>query len=202
MDIILQSIEKIALTTHLLSINAAIEAEKSGPYGVAFAKVADQVRELARQTAGLSKQTATIMKENEKEIVHGADLIEVAESTVQQLADNFSEIGSAATSIADFSRQQSEGIDALKRLFRKIETIASKNQENAFAAVPVSHSMLSLAQHTSTVLEGLLSLTGAPDENLIEDHKNRTLHRQRQASIPVRIPSAINPAGSVYSQKG
>lgn len=163
-DTILKNIEKIAASTHLLGINATIEAARKGRQGDAFNEVADQVRALANQTADLSKQTASILKENEKKIIGGAELLMKTQTTVQQLAENFSEIGSAAAGVVQSSRKQSEEMQMVRHLFRKMDDLASEHQTHASDAIPVSQELVALSLQMNAILDGLIALTGTSRE--------------------------------------
>lgn len=63
--LILNLLRDIAGQTHLLSLNAAIEAAGAGEYGDRFRKVAHEVKTLATRSRETSKQVADIVKEIE-----------------------------------------------------------------------------------------------------------------------------------------
>lgn len=73
---VVTTISKVADQTNLLSLNAAIEAEKAGEYGVGFAVVATEIRRLADQTAVATWDIEQMIKEVQSAIsasVNGVD---------------------------------------------------------------------------------------------------------------------------------
>ncbi|MFM8578103.1 MAG: methyl-accepting chemotaxis protein [Planctomycetaceae bacterium] len=107
------TITKVADQTNLLSINAAIEAEKAGEYGLGFLVVAREIRRLADQTAIASLDIERIVKEMQLGVSAG----------VMEM-DRFSErVREGVREIADVSENLSgiiEGVHGISGRFAQV----------------------------------------------------------------------------------
>jgi len=68
---VVTTITKVADQTNLLSLNAAIEAEKAGEYGRGFSVVASEIRRLANQSAGMTIEIEGIVKDMQSAVAEG-----------------------------------------------------------------------------------------------------------------------------------
>lgn len=68
---VVTTITRVADQTNLLSLNAAIEAEKAGEYGLGFSVVAREIRRLADQTAVATLDIGRIVSEMQSSVSSG-----------------------------------------------------------------------------------------------------------------------------------
>ena len=92
-NLVVTTITKVADQTNLLSINAAIEAEKAGEYGLGFLVVAREIRRLADQTAVATLDIERMVKEMQYSVSAGVMEMDKFSEQVRQVVSEVGTIG-------------------------------------------------------------------------------------------------------------
>jgi len=165
---VVKTINKVADQTNLLSLNAAIEAEKAGEYGSGFAVVATEIRRLADQTAVATFDIAQMVKE-----------VQSAISSAVMGIDKFAE--DAHTSVKDVrltSEQLSGVIEQVEVLMPQVETLTEGIEAQTQGAKQISDAIDQLNEAAQQTAESL-SQTSASISQL----HNAALGMQESAAI-------------------
>ena len=132
---VITTITAIANRTNLLSLNAAIEAEKAGQYGAGFSVVAREIRRLADQTAMAALDIDA--------------MISAMESSVRQgVADVGTYIDRAQT-----------GSEKITQISRDVTTILGYTRDLGPQCAQVSRGMQTLAQSSSQIMLAMEQLS-------------------------------------------
>jgi methyl-accepting chemotaxis protein WspA len=142
---VITTITKVADQTNLLSLNAAIEAEKAGEYGRGFAVVATEIRRLADQTAVASNDIEGIVKEMQSAVSSGVMGIEQFAEEVRRGTDEIKQIG----------YQLSEMLLQVRELFPRFERVNDGMRAQSTGAEQISEALVQLSDASRNVLESL-----------------------------------------------
>lgn len=118
-NLVVTTITKVADQTNLLSINAAIEAEKAGEYGLGFLVVAREIRRLADQTAVATLDIERMVKEMQYSVSAGvmemdkfSDQVRQGVGEVSHISEQLGQIISAVQAVTSRFDQVNEGMRA------------------------------------------------------------------------------------------
>ena len=148
------TIVKVADQTNLLSLNAAIEAEKAGEYGRGFAVVATEVRRLADRTAVATYDIEQMVRE-----------IQSAVSAGVMGMDKFSEeVRRGMAEVQQVGEQLSQIIHQVQALAPRVLMVNEGMQAQATGAEQINHALVQLGDASSQTVESLRQASFAIDE--------------------------------------
>lgn len=134
---IVELINDIADQTHILALNASIQAAAAGDAGRGFAVVADEIQRLAERTGNATRRVENIVKaiqtdtneaifameKSTSEVVNGANLAERAgeslneiESVSTQLASMIQNVSKSSREVSTLGNKMKDSIDSIKKL--------------------------------------------------------------------------------------
>ncbi len=151
---VVTTIVKVADQTNLLSLNAAIEAEKAGEYGRGFAVVATQVRRLADQTAVATYDIEQMVRE-----------IQSAVSAGVMGMDKFSEeVRRGNSEMAQVGDQLSQIIHQVQALAPRVQMMDEGMQAQATGAEQINQALVQLSEASGQTVDSLRQAGAAIDE--------------------------------------
>ena len=151
---VITTISKVAEQTNLLSLNAAIEAEKAGEHGRGFSVVAVEIRRLADQTAVATHDIGQTVKE-----------IQAAVSSSVMGMDKFSDqVKRGLDEVHQISDQLSQIIQQVQTLAPRVEDVNEGMQAQAAGAEQITEALAQLNESAQQTVESLRQSSTAIDE--------------------------------------
>ncbi len=166
-NLVVKTMTKVADQTNLLSLNAALEAQKAGQYGLGFSVVAREIRRLADQSAVATLDIERIVKEMHNAVSKGVTEMEQFIRQVDQgvitIATVNAVLGNIIKQVEHLSPQfeivnssmqsQSQGTQHIKDAVLQLNDVARNTQESLqhfdSAASRLHHTVQALRQEVS-----------------------------------------------------
>ena len=155
---VVTTIVKVADQTNLLSLNAAIEAEKAGEYGRGFSVVATEVRRLADQTAVATYDIEQMVRE-----------IQSAVSAGVMGMDKFSEeVRRGIAEVGQVGEQLAQIIHQVQALAPRVLMVNEGMQAQSTGAEQINQALVQLSEASAQTVESLRQASASIDDlNLV-----------------------------------
>ncbi|QVQ27764.1 methyl-accepting chemotaxis protein [Achromobacter deleyi] len=151
---VVTTITKVADQTNLLSLNAAIEAEKAGEYGRGFVVVATEIRRLADQTAVATYDIEQMVREIQSSVSAGV-----------MGMDKFSEeVRRGMTDMQQVGDQLSQIIQQVQTLAPRVQMVNEGMQAQATGAEQINQALQQLSDAAQQTVESLRQSSLAIEE--------------------------------------
>jgi methyl-accepting chemotaxis protein len=149
---VVEVINDIADQTNLLALNATIEAASAGEAGKGFSVVANEVKELAKQTAQATGEIAKQIEDIQKDT-------QFALKAIGDIASVISDINGISQTIASAVEQQSATINEISKNVGEVSHAASESARNVSeVAAGSSNISKSVGEMSASLAESTNSL--------------------------------------------
>jgi methyl-accepting chemotaxis protein len=135
-------IDNIAFRTHILAINAAIEAAQAGEFGERFSVVAQEVKNLAREITGNTEKIRVMLEVTREKIQQSAQNAATIAQEMEQLRNSEGVVNGEVLSLARTTRSSVEKASSIVEsaktmagLSQQIETLVQQHQVASLQAV-------------------------------------------------------------------
>lgn len=157
---VIKVITSIAQKTDLLALNATVEAARAGEVGAGFAVVANEVKELAKQTSTATEDISRKIAAIQTDAKSAVEAIKSISGVIGQVNDISGTIATAveeqSATTAEMSRNVSEAARGSSEVSQNIQGVAQAAQSTSQGATDSQKAAANLA-HMSTQLRELVS---------------------------------------------
>ncbi len=137
--VVVASVAKVANQTNLLSVNAAMEAERAGEAGAGFRAVAREIRRLSSETADATLRIEAIVQEMQSAVSDG----------VNDMTQYTHSVDSGVATVGTLGAQLGAVIGGVEKLGNEIDLVARGMDAQALGVSQISQAVTALSDGAS-----------------------------------------------------
>ncbi len=176
----------IADKTHMLSLNASIEASKAGEAGRGFAVVAQQIRKLADVTRTVSDQVSALIRESNLAIVKNVD-------TAQGLMQGYTEIMKQSDRIRAMIEHNAGALEEVTRAHSAVKDSVADVDRTIKTILEVSRDLRQMTGSLGTAFSWFDEALRITDAGRREDQGEATLKSAAGAELTLARSEMLEP---------
>ena len=166
---VIKTITSIAQKTDLLALNATVEAARAGEVGAGFAVVANEVKELAKQTAQATEEISQKIEATQNDAKGAVQAIGSIASVINRVNEISMVIATAveeqSATTNEMARNTSEAARGSCEVAHNISGVAQAAQDTSHSALQslqASNQLAKMAQHLRMLVEQFKVSSSAP----------------------------------------
>ncbi len=176
----------IADKTHMLSLNASIEASKAGEAGRGFAVVAQQIRKLADVTRTVSDQVSALIREANLAIVKNVD-------TSQGLMQGYAEIMKQSERIRAMIEHNAGALEEVTRAHSSVKDSVADVDRTIKTILEVSRDLRQMTGSLGTAFSWFDEALRVTEAARREDQAGAALQTAAGAELALRPTEMLEP---------
>jgi methyl-accepting chemotaxis protein len=159
---VIKVINSIAQQTNLLALNATIEAARAGDAGRGFSVVANEVKELANQTAAATEEITKKINAIQVDTKSSVEAIKVISDSINKINEIAAQISAAvqeqnATTdeLTRISGESSTGVNSITKSVRVVSEAAGRTSLSSGHLVEAAHGLTDLATKLNQIVKSV-----------------------------------------------
>ena len=142
------TVKRITYETHILSINAAVEAARAGQFGLGFSVVAREIKSLAENTNSSAKMIESIIGKIQSMVVE----------TIRAISDVGVNVQYGSQKIEDVYQELRQILENISTIDIRIGTVSTKMQEQSDTFVKISSTLDTINDSNSQITHSIQSV--------------------------------------------
>lgn len=164
---IISLISQIAMQTHLLAINAGLEAERAGVKGEGFAIIAEEIDELAARCSDATEEIGQIvekiqletsevvqaMEQGTTQVVEGSSIVKEAKIALNQIIKVSSQMDELVQSISQVTASQVDTSQVVSKLMKEISQVSEFTSASSLQVAESLQQTVEISQELQETVE-------------------------------------------------